>query len=331
MRYLLAGTDDFSLKARLAEIKAGLGDIQILDTATNYFEGNSLSAGEFRMVVNAMPFLAPVRLIIVKGLLARFKKSETTGKKKKTKENQESEVTEMADIIRNSPPSTVLILMETELLKSNPLFKELEQDLKMENFPPPNKPQVKEWIGQRVTRRGGHITPPAINLLAQYIGSDLWTAAAEVEKLTLYAGNRPINEDDVRLLVGNAQEASIFNLVDGIFEQRLKNAAAALESLKSGGVSSGYIITMIARQLRFVIQIKDMKSRGVKDTDIRQQLGLTNDFVWQKTVQQAGRQSFARFKEIYTQLLETDVAIKTGRLDEITAIDLLVTELASSS
>ncbi|MGI2335897.1 MAG: DNA polymerase III subunit delta [Dehalogenimonas sp.] len=331
MRYLLAGPDDFSLKARLAEIKAGLGDPQILDTATNLFEGASMSPGDFRLVVNAMPFLAPVRLIIVKGLLARFKKPVAGGKKKTIRDIKEADVLEMAEIIRNSPPSTVLVLVENELLRSNPLFKEIERDLKIEDFPPPNKPRLKEWIGQRVTHCGGHITPPAINMLVQYIGTDLWTAASEVEKLTLYAGSRPITEEDVKLLVGNAQEASIFNLVDGIFEQRLKNAAAALESLKSGGVSSGYIITMIARQLRFVIQIKDMKGRGMKDLEIRQLLGLSNDFVWQKTLQQAGRQSISRFKEIYTQLLETDIAIKTGRLDEITAIDLLVTELASSS
>ncbi|MDV2989619.1 MAG: DNA polymerase III subunit delta [Dehalogenimonas sp.] len=330
MRYLLAGPDDFSLKARLAEIKAGLGDPQILDTATNVFEGASVSPGEFRLVVNAMPFLAPVRLIIVKGLLSRFKKSEAAGKKKKTKENQDSDVLEMAEIIRNAPPSTVLVLIESELLKSNPLFKALETDLKTEDFPPPNKPRVKEWVGQRVNQAGGHITPPAINLLVQYIGTDLWTAAAEVEKLTLYADNRQITEEDVKLLVGNAQEASIFSLVDGIFEQRLKNAAAALESLKAGGVSSSYIITMIARQLKMVIQIKDLKGRGVKDTEIRRLLGLSNDFVWQKTLQQAGRQSIARFKEIFSRLLETDVAIKTGQLDEITAVDLLVAELASA-
>lgn len=81
MRYLLAGPDDFSLKARLAEIKAGLGDPQILDTATNLFEGASMSPGDFRLVVNAMPFLAPVRLIIVKGLLARFKKPVAADRK----------------------------------------------------------------------------------------------------------------------------------------------------------------------------------------------------------------------------------------------------------
>ncbi|TFG45644.1 MAG: DNA polymerase III subunit delta, partial [Dehalococcoidia bacterium] len=195
--------------------------------------------------------------------------------------------------------------------------------------PLPDKPKLKEWIGRRVMDAKGHITPPAINLLVQYIGADLWTAAAEVEKLTLYAGDRPITEADVKALVGNAQEASIFSLVDGIFEQRLKDATEALESLKSGGVSSGYILSMIARQLRLVIQLKDLKNRGGKDFDIRQRLGLTNDFVWRKTLDQVGRFPIARFKDIYRRLLEADVAIKTGRLDDVTAIDLLVAELAS--
>ncbi len=326
MRYLLTGPDDFSLKAKLADIKASLGDAAMLSTATNVFEGAKLKEAELRLVVNAMPFLSPVRLVIVTGLLARFKPSANGSVKKKSKDG---DIEELAEIIRNTPPSTTLILVETESSKSNPLFKAVSGEVESYDFPLPDKPKLKEWIGRRVMDAKGHITPPAINLLVQYIGADLWTAAAEVEKLTLYAGDRPITEADVKALVGNAQEASIFSLVDGIFEQRLKDATEALESLKSGGVSSGYILSMIARQLRLVIQLKDLKSRGGKDFDIRQRLGLTNDFVWRKTLDQAGRFPIARFKDIYRRLLEADVAIKTGRLDDVTAIDLLVAELAS--
>ncbi|ADJ26788.1 DNA polymerase III, delta subunit [Dehalogenimonas lykanthroporepellens BL-DC-9] len=335
MRYILAGPDDFSLKARLAEIKAGLGDPQMLETATSVLDGDRLNPNDLRLALNTVPFLAPARLVIVSGLLARFKPSGESGSKatkskKKPVDTESSLLKDLAAAIMGSPPSTVLVLVENGAVKTNPLFKEIQSGVKLEEFPQPSKPALKEWLGRRVTECGGHITPPAINLLAQYVGADLWTAAAEVEKLTLYAGNRPITEDDVRLLTGNSQEASIFNLVDAVFEQRPKDAMAALESLKSGGVSAGYILAMIARQLRLVIQVKDLKARKEKDTDIRRLLGLTHDFVWNKTVQQATRQTLPRFREIYRNLVETDIAVKTGKLDEITAIDLLVAELAAS-
>ena len=338
MRYLLAGADDFSLKSRLAEIKAGLGDPQMLETATSILEGAKLDPADLRLAVNTMPFLSPARLVIVNGLLARFKtggegkKSAGQAKaagKKKPDETDTRLLDEISATILGSPPSTVLVLVENGAVKTNPLFKQIQSEIKLEEFPLPSKPALKEWVGRRVVELGGHITPPAINLLVQYVGTDLWTAASEVEKLTLYAGDRPITEDDVKLLTGDSQEASIFNLVDAVLEQRPKDAMASLERLKAGGASAGYIQAMIARQLRLVIQVKDLKARKEPDTEIRQLVGLSNDFVWNKTVKQAAGQTLSRFREIYRNLVETDVAIKTGKLEEMTAVDLLIAELSA--
>ena len=39
----------------------------------------------------------------------------------------------------------------------------------------------------------------------------------ELEKLTLYAGERPIEEGDVRLLVPQSREASVFSAVDAFW------------------------------------------------------------------------------------------------------------------
>ncbi|MEN8613928.1 DNA polymerase III subunit delta [Dehalogenimonas sp. THU2] len=329
MRYLLAGPDDFSLKAKLNSIKASLGDPAMLSTATNIFDAARLKPAEFRLTVHAAPFLSPARLVVVSGLFSRFQPaSGDAGGKKKTKPE---DIEEFAGIVRSSPPSTTLILTETSLNRTNPLFKSISDVLEMHEFPPLDKPQLKEWIGRRVLHAGGQISPGAINLLVQYVGADLWSLATEIDKLTLFACERVITENDVKALVGSAQEANIFSLVDAIFEQRLKTATTSLESLKASGFSAGYVLSMLARQLRLVIQIKDLKSRGEKDMEIRRRLGLNADFVWKKALDQAGRFSIDRFKDIYRQLLEADIAAKTGRMDETMSIDLLVAELATRS
>jgi DNA polymerase-3 subunit delta len=328
LRYLLAGPDDFSLKAKLNAIKASLGDPAMLAAAVSIFDGARLKAGEFKLTVDALPFLSPCRLVMVNGLLARFQAAGGAVVKKASKLDDPSE---FAAVVKSSPPSTVLILIESALNRSNPLFKEIADAVEVHEFPLLDKPRLKEWIGRQVITSGGSITPGAINLLVQYVGPDLWAASSEIDKLVLYAGNRPITEADVKALVGYTGEISIFSLVDAIFDTRLKTATEALESLRTGGLSASYVLAMLARQLRLVIQYKDLRGRGEKDIEARRRLGLTADFVWKKTREQAARFSMDRLKDIYRRLLEADLAAKTGQMDESLAVDLLVAELASGA
>lgn len=328
MRYLLAGPDDFSLKVKLAAIKASLGDPAMLATATSVFDGARLKAGEFKLTVDALPFLSPCRLVIVTGLLARFQAAGDGVIKKASRLDDSSE---FAAALKSAPPSTVLILIENTLNRANPLYKAVADAVELHEFLLFDKPRLKEWIGRRVMTSGGSITPGATSLLVQYVGPDLWAAASEIDKLALYAGGHPIAEADVKALVGYAQEASIFSLVDAIFDTRLKAATEALESLKTVGLSAGYVLSMLARQLRLVIQCKDLKDRGEKDIEVRRRLGLTADFLWKKTQEQASRFTLSRLKDIYRKLLEADLAAKTGRMDEQLSVDLLVAELSSGA
>ncbi len=328
MRYLLAGPDDYSLKAKLNSIKASLGDPSILGSATSEFEGAKVKIGEFKLTVDALPFLTPCRLVIVSGLLARFQAAGDGTVKKASRLDDSSD---FAAAIKSAPPSTVIILIESVLNRSNPLFKNIAEAVEIHEFPLLDKPLLKEWIGRRVMTAGGSISPGAINLLVQYVGADLWAVAGEIDKLVLYTGGRAVAETDVKALVGYAQEASIFSLVDAIFDTRLKAATEALESLKMGGLPAAYVLSMLSRQLRLVIQVVDLKGRGENEVEVRRRLGLTSDFVWKKTRDQAARFNMGRLKDIYRKLLEADLAAKTGQMDESLAVDLLVAELASGA
>jgi DNA polymerase III delta subunit len=48
MLYILYGQDDFSLNQAVKEIKAGLGDWEMVATSTTILEGQHLTLGELR-------------------------------------------------------------------------------------------------------------------------------------------------------------------------------------------------------------------------------------------------------------------------------------------
>jgi DNA polymerase III delta subunit len=61
---------------------------------------------------------------------------------------------------------------------------------------------------------------------------------------------------------------------------------------------------------------------------VPKRLGVNNEFVVRKTREQAARYSVSRLREVYHKILDCDVAIKTGRLGEEIALNILVAELS---
>jgi DNA polymerase-3 subunit delta len=61
--------------------------------------------------------------------------------------------------------------------------------------------------------------------------------------------------------------------------------------------------------------------------EIQGKLGIYNSFAWDKMSSRAEKYTLDRLKGIYQSLLETDLAIKTGRLDGDLALNLLVADL----
>jgi DNA polymerase-3 subunit delta len=225
------------------------------------------------------------------------------------------------------PETTVLVLVDEEVQGNNPLLKRLSPVAEVRTFPLLRGRELKTWIRQRVKGEGGDITLQAVNLLAELIGGDLWAMDGEIQKLLLYSQERPISEDDVRQLVSCIQEASIFALVDAVAEGRTELAQRILHRLYDEGVAPTYILTMITRQFRLIALARDL-GKGLSRLQIQDRLGLKSSYGLDKTLSQAKLYDFEGVKRAYDKLMETDLAIKTGKYSDKLALELLVTELA---
>ncbi|MEC8960474.1 MAG: DNA polymerase III subunit delta, partial [Chloroflexota bacterium] len=85
-----------------------------------------------------------------------------------------------------------------------------------------------------------------------------------------------------------------------------------------------YIIGMVERQLRLLALARDSIDRGMPPSELKGRLGTSSDFVVRKTAEQARRHTMPEIVWRYNQLLETDLAIKRGRLEPDLALELLV-------
>jgi len=329
MFYILYGQDDFSLQQALEKIKVDLGNTETLSINTFILDGQRLSLNELKDKCNSAPFLSSYRLVVVKGLLDRFEPRQSKSQLRRKDARFRDELGEwgaLSSYLERLSEATVLVLRDGKISDRNPLLKELSPLAKMKAFPLLHGKSLKAWIQQHVAKDGGDITPDAVSLLAELVGGNLWAMSNEIHKLVLYAQGRPINEYDVRQLVSYAREADIFALVDAVLEGRIKVASRVLYQLYQDGASPTYILAMITRQFRLIALARDL-GLGLSRRELQDKLGLPSSYALDKTLSQARFYDFEHVRRAYNKLLETDLAIKTGKHSDQLALELLVSDL----
>ena len=323
MIYVLHGTDDFSVSEKLNELKRGWGDSESLALNTTVLEGREVELPHLLNSCRSMPFMGGHRLVVVKGLLARFDR-------KRSEEDSPSSAWEsLASELGNIPSSTQVVFIDGNIAANNSLLKRLSKMAEVQCYRLPDGSALEKWIVSRTTARGGRITPRAAVLLGELAGDSLWTLTHEIDKLCLYAGRRLITDKDVRLMTSQARDANVFALIDAIVDMRLSTAMRLLHRLMDEGASPTYLLSMIARQLRLMVQARELLTANMSLSAKREALGVSPRFRIDRLMAQSSRYSMSRLTEVYEKLLETDLAIKRGRWQDDLALDLLVTELST--
>lgn len=327
MFYLFHGEDEFSRAEFLQSLKQRMNDdLALADLNTAVLDGQKITLGELRHACDTIPFMADQRLVIVEGLLGAL--SARGGRKDEDElDGRQREVlNELVAYLSQLPPTARLVLVENRRIPRNHPVHKLALELEcgyVKEFIPPQKGALDRWITDRVEQHGGQITSQAVRELAAFVGNDLRLLDTEIAKLVAYTGGeRPISVDDVHLLVSYAQEANVFHMVDALGRRDGRTAMRLLHQLLSDQPPLS-LLGMIVRQFRILVQVKELSERGLNQREIAEKLKL-HGFVVEKGLRQARNFSMAQLETVYDKLVETDVAIKTGQLDPVLALDLFV-------
>lgn len=322
MLYLFYGTDDLGRSEYVAGLLARVAD-PMGDLNQMRFDGEKLSFSELRHACDSIPFLSDRRIVIVEGLLARLAK-------RGPKEFAER----LRDYLPAIPDYTRLFLLESEVDKRTALWKALvtlsEQKpptVFLREFAAPAAEALPEWIQRRGQRHGARIERRVATELATFVGGNLRLLDQELMKLATYAGDRPISSEDLKLLVPYMQEATIWEMVDAIGARNAKGALnAAQKLLRDDPGKAIYLHTMIARQVRMLLQVAELLALGQDQGTIQRTLGM-NPYVLKKVIQQARSFPVERLERAFDLLLASDVAMKSGA-DQVMTLNLLIVDLA---
>ena len=330
--YIYHGEDDFSRREALDLLKAGLGPAEFLSANTTVLDGSEATKDHLTTLVNTVPFLSEHRLIIVEGLLGRWNSNRgrrrAGGRRKPSRDLGEWD--SLPEALSTMSPPTVLVFTDGPLDTNNSLFGLLAPLGKVTEFPPLKGYKLQKWIQGRVAGARSAISPEALRLLARVSGGSLWNLAHDIEKLSLYAAGREIDEKDIEKLVTGARDSNIFALVDAIIEGKSERACRELGLLLDAGDTAYRILSMIVRQFRLIALSIDLSKKRVPEREMGPRLGVFNEYALGKVLDQSRLYDLPELARAYEKVLASDLTLKTSDTPERLVLELLVLDLARS-
>jgi DNA polymerase-3 subunit delta len=285
-------------------------------------DGKQATTADVLSSARAMPFLGDKRLVIVEGMLTWLTR-KGAGKSGK------DELDKLAEGLTHLPDWARIVFVEPQTLAERNVILSLaktEPGGYHKEFNPPRNP-VKWITDQARAVYDTAIEPAAARALADVIQDDLRAADSELAKLAAYVnGERPIIEADVSLLTPYVSEANVFEMVDALGRRDGKTASRLLHRLLEDGEPL-QLFGMMVRQFRLLILAREYINAGGNPKGIGKAIGV-HPYVGEKLGGQVRAFSLEQLEKVYHFLLDTDLGIKTGRVDSVLALDLLIASIA---
>lgn len=331
MIIFLYGEDTYRSRNKLNELKEKFKhDIDQSGDSIANIDGETATMEKIGELVSPTSLFTRKRMVIIENIFSSKKQklfSDLIVYLKKSKGSEEN-----------------IIIFREEITSSdklpkykNDLLKFLEKQEYVQEFKSFSNTEAIAWAKKEVNKRGGKISQQAARELTALLGSDLWQTSNEIDKLLAYrlgreekiiAGGEPpeIGYEDVKTLVRGKFDENIFALTDAIGNKNKALAIKLFEEQLEAGLNDSYLITMIVRQFKILLQIKTALDQGNTSRKIINILKL-HPFVVQKGINQARNFSEVLLKGILSQLVVIDSRIKTGRGEAKVMLNLLMARL----
>jgi DNA polymerase III delta subunit len=253
----------------------------------------SSEAGDIIDAASTLPFMIQRRLVVLKGF------------------NQFSKPAVKALTAYFSDPSEttcMLVLSQKVLPKklSGIPWKAFHVGIK-EN-------DMQEWLRRLASEKGIKMTRGAVESMIEHVGFDAGLLASEVEKLSL-SGKKQVDEKDISSSISVVREYTTFNLIDAIAAEQRAKAFRILKSILGEKMLAATVVGTLNWHYREFYNL--WLNKGKKPQKMRMS-------TYRMLSKYLKSYSGDIFQEIFQNLHEADIAIKSSGRPELVLEILLI-------
>lgn len=305
--YLLYGEEAYlRLQYRQKLVKALVPEEDTMNTA--FFEGKNINPREIIDLAETMPFFAERRVIVL----------QDTGIFK-------NKCDELADYLSGELPDYLcMIFVEEEADKRGRMYKAVKKAGYAAEFSSQSTEVLTKWVLQKIAKEGKKITKREMDLFLTMTGNDMGNISNELEKLLSYGKDKAvITREDILEICTPQIQNKIFDMVRAVADHRQETALQLYYDLLALKEPPMRILFLIARQFNQLLQVKELQSDGKSQRDMASILGM-HPFAVKKNLECARQYTFEELKYIIEDCMESEEAVKTGRLGDVISVELLI-------
>lgn len=289
---------------------------RIVPAKARHFNGERLSAKEYTASqvltkLNTLPMFGSKQLILVQspGIWPKEQRSQ------------------LLSYLEHPLPSSCLVITSSQKKGMEKLTPAVEAVGVVVQFPALTEKEAPRWLLERARRLEKAITLQAASLLVDLVGLDLYRLERELEKLAIYVGDREkIDLDDVKQTASSQRSFSVFELLRYVSTRQSNRAVTTLKSLILAGEPPLVILSLLARQVRLVWQVKDGLSHGMAAAQIAQRISLS-PYVIKNYVEQTSHFTETELYLTHQAICEADLALKSTGISPELILETLVFSL----
>jgi DNA polymerase III subunit delta len=178
-------------------------------------------------------------------------------------------------------------------------------------------------------KAGVRMDASTLDLLVEAMGADIARIAVEIEKLALFAGNRPVSMDDVAALAPEARTVTIFALVNALGRRDRVRSLEALDTLVKDGEYLPLVLAFLSTLFRMALVAREASLRAAGQ--IQSHFTRMGVPVWgsraDQIAQTVSRFSQAQLENAVKLISQADRRLRDARPDDRSIMEQFVVEL----
>ncbi len=182
-----------------------------------------------------------------------------------------------------------------------------------------------------VRKAGFRMAPDALDFLIEALGAEIARVAVEIEKLSLFAGDRVISIEDITALVPDARATTIFALVNALGRRDRARALGILDTLTREGEYLPLALAFLSTQFRMALTAREagLKSSG----QIQSHFAKLGVQMWGSRAEQVF-QTVSKFTKPQLErglglIYKADKGLRDARPDDRIVMETFIMELVS--
>ena len=271
------------------------------------FQGKDVSVDEVISLAETLPFFAERRVILL----------EDTGLFKSADEG-------LADYLKSLPEYLVIIFSEEAVDKRGRLYKAAAKLGRTAEFSRLPADKLSVWAAGVLKNSGRKIRSEDAKFLIARVGDDMGLIRTELEKLICYTEGRGlVTREDIETMCAPRLQDRVFDMIRAIAEKDQTKALDLYSDLLALKEAPVKILVLMGRQYSQLHRARLLQGSSLGRAELASRIGISPYFV-RSTMECASRYSPSELREAIRDVVETDEAVKSGRIQDRLAVELLI-------